>query len=245
LIFNETKYVLYSFIVKNEINKNFLQVDFTRRINTENINMKTCLQCGHLFDRDSSFENNFCPILHCGGEVVDIDDDILETIQLLNEKGYQTNYCCAGHTWGGEPYIVFSPNVHEKTFLSLPIDFTAVTASGGRIKIFKNIYADSDIDRLRLLNEASLDLLKWASTIPIPKSMTVQFEQLDDYDMLEFEELIQNELHLFNATKFEDDGHEFLSYDLVVQEDSIAALKKKIESFAADIDDVDLFIVAE
>jgi len=203
--------------------------------------MKTCLQCGHIYDRDSSFENNFCPILHCGGEVVDLDDNILDSIRLLNKKGYATEYSCAGHIWGGDPYIVFSYDIHEETFLSFPKDFIS-EVFGGSLKIFKNICAESDIDRLRLLNEASLDLLDWAYNIPTPVSMVIQFEQLDTFDMVEFEKLIQNELHLFNASKFEDDGHQFLAYDIFIQEDMIESLKEKIESFVKDRDEIDLYI---
>ena len=34
---------------------------------------------------------------HCCDTLVGIDKDIAEDIALMNKKGYQTEYCCAGH----------------------------------------------------------------------------------------------------------------------------------------------------
>jgi hypothetical protein len=62
---------------------------------------------------------NICFKKNCGEthgnlikDRVEIDDDILETIRKLNEKGYVTEYCCAGHVSeediSPEIYIYFS-----------------------------------------------------------------------------------------------------------------------------------------
>lgn len=62
---------------------------------------------------------NICFKENCGEthgnlikEIVEIDDDILETIRTLNKKGYVTEYCCAGHVSekdiSPEIYIYFS-----------------------------------------------------------------------------------------------------------------------------------------
>ena len=48
--------------------------------------MKVCAVC---FKRRCSIHGN---------RKVEIDDDILDTIKLLNDKGYTTEYCCAGHS---------------------------------------------------------------------------------------------------------------------------------------------------
>lgn len=38
---------------------------------------------------------------------IEIDDDILDTIKLLNDKGYRTAYCCAGHLDKSQPILIY------------------------------------------------------------------------------------------------------------------------------------------
>ena len=42
--------------------------------------------------------------------VIEVDELMLPTIMLLNQKGYCTEYCCSGHAYEGyySPYIVFN-----------------------------------------------------------------------------------------------------------------------------------------
>jgi len=79
-----------------------------------------CLECGEIYRKETSFlethyEDRFksfkyCPRTKCNGEVIEVDDMFLPAIRLLNQKGYNTEYCCSGHTEenGGNSYISFS-----------------------------------------------------------------------------------------------------------------------------------------
>ena len=45
----------------------------------------------------SAGDNSVCPV--CGGEVADIDEEIVEYIYYLNKAGIKTRFCCAGHLY--------------------------------------------------------------------------------------------------------------------------------------------------
>jgi hypothetical protein len=94
--------------------------------------MKTCLYCNHIFERYIELtEGSDCPLHNCCGEVIEIDDSILHTIQILNKKGYKTACCCSGHTWGPDPYIAFVDSVSCKSISSLPKNFKPRTHHNG------------------------------------------------------------------------------------------------------------------
>ena len=54
-----------------------------------------CMECYEVYD--CSME--FCPKSGCDGSVFEIDELMLPTIKMLNEKGYLTEYCCSGHVY--------------------------------------------------------------------------------------------------------------------------------------------------
>ena len=53
----------------------------------------------------------------CNKPYIEIDDDIVEIIKILNEKGYITQYCCAGHVEREifQCYIKFANKYNFKT----------------------------------------------------------------------------------------------------------------------------------
>ncbi|MDR3596534.1 hypothetical protein [Clostridium sp.] len=202
--------------------------------------MKTCSACSQIFKRNSNIEiDSLCPNLICNGKVLDIDDDILETIKQLNKKGYSTESCCSGHTWGGDLYILFDVNV--RALPPVPKQFDFEIDSNERLRIYKRIPASAEIERLRILNIATLDLLEWSLTIPTGKPILIQFDLINCQDLLKFEKLTQNKIHFVNPQKFEDDGREFHVYNITVPPTSVIEMRREIETFAAN-NNVGVFI---
>ncbi len=54
-----------------------------------------CMGCYEVYDR----ELGYCPKVNCHCDVVEIDELMLPAIKILNQKGYITEYCCAGHVY--------------------------------------------------------------------------------------------------------------------------------------------------
>ena len=80
-----------------------------------------CPECGNVYDGDfikkvrnieNRFEDGYCPIASCCGRVFEIDEDMIEPITNLNQKGYATAFCCTGHLYDGSlgAYIKFRHN---------------------------------------------------------------------------------------------------------------------------------------
>ena len=42
------------------------------------------------------------------GNLVEIDDEIVDSVKLFNNKGWITNFCCAGHYYPEDEYVPFS-----------------------------------------------------------------------------------------------------------------------------------------
>lgn len=85
-----------------------------------------CLDCGEVYNSEqlnlSPFiEDILCPKSSCHGYLIEVDELLIPTIKLLNDKGYTTNYCCSGHYNNHNPrcYILFAegidiPNVPKR-----------------------------------------------------------------------------------------------------------------------------------
>ena len=58
-----------------------------------------CMGCYEVYDR----ELGYCPKVNCHRDVVEIDELMLLAIKILNQKGYITEYCCAGHVYAAGP----------------------------------------------------------------------------------------------------------------------------------------------
>ena len=62
-----------------------------------------CSDCGEIYDSALlrtdlySAYNMPCPKTGCSGSMFEVDELMLPTIKILNEKGYTTKFCCSGH----------------------------------------------------------------------------------------------------------------------------------------------------
>ena len=116
--------------------------------------------------------------LWLNGELVEIDELILPTIQLLNGKGYITQCCCSGHIYEDviDTYISFN---YDELSLTLPIGFVleddkyyAVNYKPfkkpqGSICIRKERKENlSQLEKYKEVFEANIELLKWAKKLP-------------------------------------------------------------------------------
>ena len=52
------------------------------------------------YDDNHPYIKGSCSIFTCGGDIVEIDDDIVPMIRILNDKGYNTTWSCEGHPDG-------------------------------------------------------------------------------------------------------------------------------------------------
>jgi len=205
--------------------------------------MKTCLVCGEIFSRKSTLEPySHCPKFSCNGYVVEIDDSILSTIQILNRKGYKTECCCSGYTWGSDPSIHFYSNINENSFQSIPKNFTSKIDKDGRYEIILKISSTTAIERLKSINEGLVDLLEWATNLQTPKSIMVQFDLHNGFEPIEFKKLVEDKLHLFDLDMFEDDGRVFQLYKILVSPDRFEQLCEDVNSFS-DANDVIVDII--
>ena len=97
--------------------------------------------------------------------LVEIDDDILEHIRLLNEKGYYTEYCCSGHLddiWF-RPYITFKDFYDFET---QPKFFEYNKRLNGLYYIVKWENKTDSEWRNQIATESRKELLDWIKQLP-------------------------------------------------------------------------------
>ena len=197
--------------------------------------MKTCLECFNLFNRYTDLlPDSPCPILHCCGQVVEIDDNILQTIIQLNQKGYPTAFCCAGHTWGNDPYIVFEDSVYINAFPNLPKAFKSEIIHNGALRIYKSIPSSSVIGTQKLLMDAAIDLMEWSDRLKPSMLLMADFELSDQANLLEIRNEIQQRLNITTDLSEVNDGSKRLVVSTFISHKNSKTLEKKVKSFAKE-----------
>jgi hypothetical protein len=145
--------------------------------------MQYCPKCFKILILEEDYKTPISCDL-CSDELVEIDEPILPTIKLLNEKGYGTIYSCAGHVYSkSNPYILFDKNTSQNILNNLE-DFKSILPEGCTIKIFKDflngedcLYPDSIIlyscdfpedegDLYEAILKANLKFFTFAKNIP-------------------------------------------------------------------------------
>lgn len=135
--------------------------------------MLVCFNCWGVFEREGLIdygEDTPCPAAGCVGSLIEIDENLIAIIRVLNEKGYYTTNCCAGHVWGGgipdsgwdSAYIAFDPDVSRKELEPLPIDWTLDKSSKDGEVIRTEYSGDDPIEFQAAILKGILELGKWA-----------------------------------------------------------------------------------
>lgn len=132
-----------------------------------------CMNCYEVYDKDKikadyCYDNIWCPKSNCVGNLIEIDELMIPTIKILNQKGYFTRFCCSGHYYDQHPngYIMFEegieiPNIPKDWNKEMHNDCVIIRStipdgSGKRptIKDFKKICDNAKI------------LVDWANKLP-------------------------------------------------------------------------------
>jgi hypothetical protein len=106
-----------------------------------------------------------CSIRGCGGNLVEVDENIIEAVFILNKKGYRTVASCSGHLMGlcSRVYIDF---VDRYMFYGMPRGFEINYYAEGEMMIEKLIGNLSNTERQIELWNTAKDLLMWAESLP-------------------------------------------------------------------------------
>ena len=135
--------------------------------------MYMCLDCYEIYDRDSIkidefADYKFCPKSNCLGKIVDVDELLIPTIKILNQKGYYTRFCCSGHYYEQHPngYISFEEDIDIPY---LPKGFTKEVYNDCvtiRSTIKHNIGKKPNIKDFKKICDNAKILVDWAISLP-------------------------------------------------------------------------------
>lgn len=128
--------------------------------------------------------------------VFEVDEDIANTISILNKKGYHTLYCCSGHVKDSriyekypaqkvdidydsykidDKYILVPPLdttvyilfVEDYDFSNLPVGFTRDKNYIEKvIEYYEAGNKKTNSDILKEIKDSNHDLLEWAKSLP-------------------------------------------------------------------------------
>ena len=136
-----------------------------------------CMGCYEVYDRPLGY----CPKPSCYCEVVEVDEMMLPTIKILNEKGYPTTYCCSGRLYdnGCNIYVafhsllldVFKKDEIMELFKDLPSEWKLTFNQNDGFSIQHMMdYTLREKDDVALYEEivnVNLSLLKFVKTLPV------------------------------------------------------------------------------
>ena len=141
---------------------------------------------------------NKCFINSCNckdNDYVEIDDKILDTIKLLNSKGYITEHCCSGHYGSEQLYVIFN-RLYAFNEDKLPEGFYVDNKNTYRIYPRTSIHSKQfwtldkettkDDDSINsYIDKINKDLYNWALSLPdIIKEEDLSKERFDTYKVI-------------------------------------------------------------
>ena len=150
-----------------------------------------CMKCREIYETDyllkKNESNNYslrCPKSNCCGKVFDIDEEMIPIISTLLDKGYFTMYCCQGHipeNLYAQIYIMIRGNLEFNNLINYapPEGYTlknftshdvinnkTITIDAVMIERIVNYEENSYSERMKMLMEERLKLLKWVEDLP-------------------------------------------------------------------------------
>lgn len=133
---------------------------------------KLCLDCGTVFTAKMQYDyyakgqHEYCPIESCGGELIEVDDNMTYIIKTLNDKGYGTTYCCGAHAehLNVNTYIMFKDDidVHD---IDMPKGFVIEANNIIRYKVTEEMLKKSGKHPQYFINIANNILLDWVDKL--------------------------------------------------------------------------------
>jgi hypothetical protein len=104
----------------------------------------------------------------CGKNVAVVDDMIIETIILLNKKGYKTRFCCSGHLNNKDmfhTYIMFDSidSMPDK----IPFGFMKTDNHDNHCIRLRNPQKPKGLSGLKRLFSVNEELYRWAEELPV------------------------------------------------------------------------------
>lgn len=136
-----------------------------------------CLSCGEVFNSkyfSPQSPNDFyrCPKASCFGRIVQIDELMLPIIKKLIDLGYQTNYCCSGHSYENfiGSYISFTnDNNIENLLTNFPLTWKIEPFNGGFAIYPKNQSYQNEQDMIskqKQIFSLLSELMDWVEKLP-------------------------------------------------------------------------------
>jgi hypothetical protein len=130
--------------------------------------MHVCMSCYEFYDGkflNQEYSEIFCPKSNCHSEVIELDELIAPTIILLNQKGYFTKFCCAGHWYepSSTPYIYFHEEYIPDT---IPISFTWDDHKDRMDTIRARYVHNENETKYDFVTRVNKELYEWALSLP-------------------------------------------------------------------------------
>lgn len=135
------------------------------------MNHYMCLECGQIFSTDADLTGRHsyygvCPKVGCEGKIFECDEDMLLPVQILNKKGYRTEFCCAGHAFKKLccGYIEFREELGD---VSVPKGWYLDKNEHFKNRIIRYRIDDPDASvRQRGIHRKIDSLVKWCQELP-------------------------------------------------------------------------------